>query len=174
MEYKVKLNWTNRQFRKLSTSIFIIALIGYCFSYLIHYPIKQAPSEVIILYYIDLLPKWIFYISGGAIIAFIISFLTYDIRNNTNGILRFDNDSVSITTKKVYELILFNQLKRIIFIVKPFSFHPYRIEFKYYNDKVKRVIIKSEYQFHQIIQKITELKPEELEIDFGPFESVEK
>lgn len=174
MEYKVKLNWTIKEIRQISFSIFVIAVIGYCFSYMIHYPIQKVPSEIIILYYIDLVPKWILYVSGGTIIALILSFLTYDMRNNTNGILRFDYDSVSITTKKVYELILFNQLKRITFIVKPFSFSPYRIEFKYYNDKVKRIIIKSENQFHQIIQKIVELKPEEIEIDFGPFESVDK
>ncbi len=100
-----------------------------------------------------------------------MALLTYDIRINTNGILRFYPDSVTITTKKKYELILFNQLKKIIFIVHPISFRPYRVEFKYYNDKVKRIIIKSESEFHQIIEKITELSPKDLELDFGSFES---
>ena len=62
----------------------------------------------------------------------------------------------------------FSAIDQLIKILKQYSL------FKYYNDKVKRIIIKSENQFHQIIQKIVELKPEGLEIDFGPFESEDK
>ena len=172
MHFNVKLNWTNKQFRTLSKYLFIIALVGFAFSYIINLPVQKAPSEIAFLYYFEILPRWILYIFTGTLIAFLLSLLTFDIRRNTSGVLRFYTDSISISTRKKSELIIFDQLKKITFIVHPMRIRPYRVEFIYQNDKFKRIIIKNESEFLQIIKNIAELKPENLEIDFGPFESI--
>lgn len=170
--YKVQVNITIRIFREIALALFFVAFVGGCLWYVIDLPVKDVP-DLRPAYYINL-PTWLLYIFGESLIIGIVALLFYDVRKNSHGLLKFDNDSVNIESKGKFLKIKLKELKRIVVVVKELALKPYRIEFMYSNRKFVRVIVPTEIEFEEILEKIASIAPEQLDSDIRRFESIEE
>jgi hypothetical protein len=169
-QYKVKINWTSKTGRKLSMKFFFAAFVIFCIWYVVDFPVRYLPRELSIPYYLDFLPRWLLNTFGIGIGLAIISFVLFDIRLNTSGQLKLYKDRVIIESMKRSDVIRYNELKRITFVVNLFSINPYRIEFIYPDFKVKRVKVNKD-KFYRIMDELNEITPEGFEIDVNSFET---
>jgi len=171
--YKVTINWTSKVFRKASFYLGIIAIIGLYIWYVFDYPTRGLPSEFRIYYYFEFLPRWLTNFFIVSFLISLISFFFFDIRRNTRGILKINNDYVVLESRIRSDLIKFVELKRITFVALPIAFRPYRIEFIYPDFSFKRIVTNKK-RFYQLMDKLHEVVPDEFEIEVNSFESIQK
>jgi|GEM_PF-4512000 len=173
-DYKVQINYTNKKARKLSLILGLIAFVGFYLWYLIDIPVRNAPGEISIMYYMEFLPRWVLHFFGLTTIIGVIAYLLFDIRMNLRGLLKLDLNSIVIESKREVRIIDFNELKRITVIALPFSLSRYRIEFIYHDLSFVRLKLRNKKDFDCILDNLYDIAPEEFEIHGSAFESIHK
>ncbi len=172
--YKIKINYTSKALRDLSLKIGLIAALGFLIWYVVDLPARYVPRELSIPYYLDFLPRWLLKFFGLTILLGIVSLILFDIRKNKRGILKIDTDKIIIESKQRCDIIQFEELIRITFIILPDSFQRYRAEFIYPDFTFKRVKFKNKEQFDMVMENIYEVAPDNFEITGSAFESMHK
>ncbi len=172
--FNISINYTNKALRSLSIKIGILAVIGFAIWYVVDLPAKYVPRELSIPYYLDFLPRWLLNIFGGTLFLAVIAYLLFDVRKNKKGTLKIENDTMVIESKERCDVLRFTELLRITFVILPFSFRPYRLEFIYPDFSFKRIRLKNKEQFDDIMNNIHEIAPDDFEITGSAFESMQK
>ena len=168
-EFKVKLISPNRYFRSISNLLGAIAVLGFCFMYLIDLPVRNN-LELSIPYY-DNLPSWILYVIWLSPIFLIICLQFLNVNNRKNGILLISNDKIEFQSKKLTTSIYIKELKCIAVVMKKYGLRSYLIEFIYPNKKFVKIKVISKIDFAEIIDLLGEIAPEILETEVREFES---
>ena len=174
-EYRVKLNRQHPVFKNLAFYCFAIFLIGFIALYFIDYPARYLPIDLTLFYYFEFLPNWMTKSLGIMLLFLPLAFAVDLIKINRNCKIEFNNESILIKKqKKKTTKVDPVELKRISFIVSPFSLYPYRIELNF--KKTKRFFrfrIKNKEDFYNIIEDVNSFD-HEVECYFSAFESSEQ
>ena len=169
--YKVQINSTIGFFTEVALALSSIAFLGFCLWYLTDLPVRYN-LDLSTAYYVNL-PKWLLKIFAATMIMTVVAALLFSIRRNSDATLKIENDFVILEGKKKVFKVKLSELKKVVFVVKPATMNPYRIEFVYRNLKLVRVKLLSETDFDEIIKAIYEIAPKGLLIDTSPFETIE-
>lgn len=172
--FNISINYTNKALRSLSIKMAIIAVIGFAIWYIVDLPVRYAPTELSIPYYIDVLPNWLINIFTGTLFLALVSYILFDVRKNKRGTLIIEEDKIIIKSKNRCDQIKLTELLRISVIVLPFSIQRYRLEFIYPDFSFKRIKLKNKEQFNKVLNSIVKVAPEDFEIIESSFESMEK
>ncbi|MGV3538619.1 MAG: hypothetical protein ACO1OQ_02345 [Rufibacter sp.] len=168
--YSIQINRIDQRFREASLFLFGLSLCLFWFWYFIDLPVRSAPAEIAIWYYFDFLPKWVLKTCIAIFPLGFLSLILASIKKNSDGQLNIHQDFVEIKSRKRTTKIQYMDLLRISFVVSLFSFKPYRIEFIFPDKKLSRVKLKSKQDFYEVMDKIYECSPIELEKYVSPYE----
>lgn len=162
--YQVYVNRANTIAREVSLALFFLAFIGFVLLYVIDLPVRHSAADIQIGYYMNL-PGWVSKIAGLTAITGLASFLFHSIKSNVRAILKITQHKAEFNSKAGNLFIELDKLKRIVFIKKPYSLKPYRIEFIYSTKKVIRIKISSEEDFYEIANQLYVATPEHVGMD---------
>lgn len=168
--YQVYVNRANTIAREVSLALFFLAFIGFVLLYVIDLPVRHSATDIQIGYYMNL-PGWVSKIAGLTAITGLASFVFHSIKSNVRAILKITQHKAELNSKAGNLFIELDKLKRIVFIRKPYTFKPYRLEFVYPDQKVVRIKISSEEDFFEIANELYQATPDHVEMDKTLIES---